>query len=210
MSYIAIVDYGVGNLFSIASSLKYLEIESVVTNDAEVLKGASHIILPGVGAFGDAMEKLKSTGLIPVLTELVNEGKPIMGICLGMQMLFEKSYEYGEHEGLGYLKGTVRPLEEAFKAENIDLKIPHMGWNSLTFAKTDSSVLKYVTEGDFVYFVHSYYAADCDDALVAWADYGVKVPAVVARGNVFGCQFHPEKSGNIGLSILRAFAEGEK
>jgi len=207
MSYTAIVDYGVGNLFSIASSLKYLEIESIVTKDAEVLRNASHIILPGVGAFGDAMEKLKSTGLVPVLNELVKEGKPIMGICLGMQMLFEKSYEYGEHEGLGWIKGTVRPLEEAFEAEEIDLKIPHMGWNSLTFAKTGSPVLKYTQEGDFVYFVHSYYAADCDDALAAWADYGVKIPAVVAKDNVFGCQFHPEKSGNIGLSILKAFSE---
>ncbi|MBQ8830455.1 MAG: imidazole glycerol phosphate synthase subunit HisH [Oscillospiraceae bacterium] len=207
MSYTAIVDYGVGNLFSIASSLKYLEIESVVTNDAEILKGASHIILPGVGAFGDAMEKLKSTGLVPVLTELVKEGKPIMGICLGMQMLFEKSFEYGEHEGLGWIKGIVRPLEESFKAKNIDLKIPHMGWNSLTFAKTGTPVLKYVKEGDFVYFVHSFYADDCADALKAWADYGVKIPAVVARDNVFGCQFHPEKSGNIGLSILKAFSE---
>ncbi|MBQ4039766.1 MAG: imidazole glycerol phosphate synthase subunit HisH [Oscillospiraceae bacterium] len=207
MSYTAIVDYGVGNLFSIASSLKYLEIESIVTKDAEVLRNASHIILPGVGAFGDAMEKLKSTGLVPVLNELVKEGKPIMGICLGMQMLFEKSYEYGEHEGLGWINGTVRPLEEAFETEKIDLKIPHMGWNSLTFAKTGSPVLKYTQEGDFVYFVHSYYAADCDDALIAWADYGVKIPAVVAKDNVFGCQFHPEKSGNIGLSILKAFSE---
>ncbi len=207
MSYTAIVDYGVGNLFSIASSLKYLEIESVVTKDAEVLKNASHIILPGVGAFGDAMEKLKSTGLVPVLNELVKAGKPIMGICLGMQMLFEKSYEYGEHEGLGWIKGTVRPLEEAFEAEKIELKIPHMGWNSLTFAKTGSPVLKYTQEGDFVYFVHSYYAADCNDALIAWADYGVRIPAVVAKDNVFGCQFHPEKSGNIGLSILKAFSE---
>ena len=207
MSYTAIVDYGVGNLFSIASSLKYLEIESIVTKDAEVLRNASHIILPGVGAFGDAMEKLKSTGLVPVLNELVKEGKPIMGICLGMQMLFEKSYEYGEHEGLGWITGTVRPLEEAFEAEGIDLKIPHMGWNSLTFAKTGSPALKYTQEGDFVYFVHSYYAADCDDALAAWADYGVKIPAVVAKDNVFGCQFHPEKCGNIGLNILRAFSE---
>ena len=207
MSYTAIVDYGVGNLFSIASSLKYLEIESVVTNDAEVLRNASHIILPGVGAFGDAMEKLKSTGLVPVLNELVKEGEPIMGICLGMQMLFEKSYEYGEHEGLGWIKGNVCPLEETFENEKIDLKIPHMGWNSLTFAKTGSSVLKYTKEGDFVYFVHSYYASGCDDALVAWADYGVKIPAVVAKDNVFGCQFHPEKSGNIGLGILKAFSE---
>ena len=207
MSYTAIVDYGVGNLFSIASSLKYLEIESIVTKDAEVLRNASHIILPGVGAFGDAMEKLKSTGLVPVLNELVKEGKPIMGICLGMQMLFEKSYEYGEHEGLGWIKGTVRPLEKAFEAEKIDLKIPHMGWNSLTFAKTGSPVLKYTQEGDFVYFVHSYYAADCGDALAAWADYGVRIPAVVAKDNVFGCQFHPEKSGNIGLNILKAFSE---
>ena len=207
MSYTAIVDYGVGNLFSIASSLRYLETESIVTNDADVLSGASHIILPGVGAFGDAMEKLKSTGLVPVLTELVKEGKPIMGICLGMQMLFEKSFEYGEHEGLGWIKGTVRPIEEAFKAKELDLKIPHMGWNSLTFAKTDCPVLKYIAEGDFVYFVHSYYAADCDDSLAAWADYGVKIPAVVSHGNIYGCQFHPEKSGNIGLSILKAFSE---
>ena len=207
MSYTAIVDYGVGNLFSIASSLKYLDIDSVVTNDAEKIKNASHIILPGVGAFGDAMEKLKSTGLVPVLEEQVKKGTPLMGICLGMQMLFEKSYEYGEHEGLGWIKGSVCPLEEALRETDTKLKIPHMGWNSLTFAKTGVPVLQYVEEGAFVYFVHSFYATDCDDALAAWSEYRVKIPAVVARDNVFGCQFHPEKSGNVGLSILRAFSE---
>ena len=207
MSYTAIVDYGVGNLFSIVSSLKYLGIESVVTAKADELDNASHIILPGVGAFGDAMEKLNGTGLIPVMSEQVKKGKPVMGICLGMQMLFEKSYEYGEHSGLGWIKGSVCPFEEAFKEKNATLKIPHMGWNSLAFAKSASPVLKYITEGDFVYFVHSYYANNCDEAVSAWAEYGVKVPAVVERDNVFGCQFHPEKSGKVGLEILRAFSE---
>ena len=207
MSCMAIVDYGVGNLFSIASSLKYLNIDSVVTASPEKLENASHIVLPGVGAFGDAMKKLSDTGLIPVLEEQIKKGKPIMGICLGMQMLFEKSYEYGEHFGLGWIDGSVCPLEDALADRGISLKIPHMGWNDLVFAKRDNPVLKYIKEGDFVYFVHSYYATDCEEAVAAWAEYGVKVPAVVERGNVFGCQFHPEKSGNVGLEILRAFSE---
>lgn len=207
MSYTAIVDYGVGNLFSIASSLKYLEIESVVTNDAEVLRNASHIILPGVGAFGDAMEKLKSTGLVPVLNELVKEGKPIMGICLGMQMLFEKSYEYGEHDGLGILSGRVIGMDGTIPS---GLAIPHIGWNALHFQNKDCPLFRYIKENDCVYFVHSYHAVDCSDSLAATTEYGLELTAAVAKENVFGCQFHPEKSGNVGLNILRAFCETEE
>lgn len=205
MSYTAIVDYGVGNLFSISSSLKYLDIDSVVTKDADVLKNASHIILPGVGAFGDAMEKLKSTGLVPVLNDLVKTGKPIMGICLGMQMLFETSYEYGEHQGLGLLKGRVIGMDGTIPS---DLQIPHIGWNALHFTK-ESPLFRYLKEGDCVYFVHSYYADNCTDSITATAEYGIPITAAVERGNVFGCQFHPEKSGEAGLSILRAFCETE-
>ena len=204
MSYTAIVDYGVGNLFSIASSLKYLDIEIVVTNDAEVLKNASHIILPGVGAFGDAMEKLKSTGLVPVLNDLVKEGKPIMGICLGMQMLLEKSFEYGEHCGLGLIGGEIRPISETIPA---GLKIPHIGWNPLIFRGEKSPIFKYINDGDCVYFVHSYHGTNCEENTIATTEYGAILTAAVARDNVFGCQFHPEKSGEVGLSILRAFNE---
>jgi len=206
MSYTAIVDYGVGNLFSIASSLKYLEIESIVTKDAEVLRNASHIILPGVGAFGDAMEKLKSTGLVPVLNELVKEGKPIMGICLGMQMLFDKSFEYGEHEGLGLIGGSVRSIEESIPS---DLKIPHIGWNALHFVGEKHPIFRHINEGDCVYFVHSYAGVDCDADTIATTEYGAPLTAAVARGNICGCQFHPEKSGKVGLAILRGFCEWE-
>lgn len=207
MNYTAIIDYGVGNLFSIVSSLKYLNIDSVVTHDPEKIRNASHIILPGVGAFGDALDKLENSRLIPTLDEQVKNGKPIMGICLGMQLLFEKSYEYGEHDGLGWIKGRVMPLQDTLKREKSDLKIPHMGWNSLVIAKTGCPVLKYTSEGDYVYFVHSYYADQCDENIAAWAEYGIKIPAVIERDNIFGCQFHPEKSGKTGLDILRAFSE---
>ncbi len=200
---LAIIDYGVGNLFSLKCSLLKIGVDAVVTNDPETIKKANRIILPGVGAFGDASEKLKETGLIPVIKEEVKKGKPLMGICLGMQLLFEKGYEYGEHDGLGLLKGKVVPLEGAIPQE---LQIPHMGWNSLDFKKS-SPLFKYLNDGDFVYFVHSYYATDCDDSLIATAEYGIPVTAAVGKGNVFGCQFHPEKSGDTGLSILKAFNE---
>ena len=200
---IAVVDYGVGNLFSLISSLKAIGAESIVTSDPEVIKRADKLILPGVGAFGDARNKLAESGLDTIIIEQAQKGKPLMGICLGMQMLFEKSYEYGEHEGLKLLKGSVVPMEGRLKSE---YKIPHIGWNALTFNK-DSQILKYIGEGDCVYFVHSYYAVDCEDSLVATAEYDKEITAVVQRDNVYGCQFHPEKSGKVGLNILKAFSE---
>ena len=200
---IAIIDYGVGNLYSLHSSLAYLKTDSVVTRSAEVLRQADKIILPGVGAFGDAMARLTDTGLVPVIKELAAEGKPILGICLGMQMLFEKSFEYGEHDGLGLIGGRICPLRDDIDPE---AKVPHMGWNSLDF-KADSPLLKYIREGDFVYYVHSYYAKNCGAATAASSEYGVSVPGLVQCGNVFGTQFHPEKSGDVGLRILKAFAE---
>ena len=204
---VAIVDYGVGNLFSLKSSFGAIGAEVTVTADPEILQKADCVLLPGVGAFEDAANKLRSTGLDKVLKELAQQGKPLMGICLGMQMLFEKSYEYGCHEGLGLLKGAVRPIRDVIPA---DYKIPHIGWNGLIF-KQDSPLLKYVNPGDCVYFVHSYYAADCGSAVIATAEYGAELTAAVGAGNVFGCQFHPEKSGEVGLKILKAFVEmGEK
>ena len=200
---IAIVDYGVGNLFSLNSSLQMIGAESIVTADPAVLRSADKILLPGVGAFEDAARKLRDSGLAQLLKELAAEGKPLLGICLGMQMLFEKSYEYGEHEGLGLIPGNVRPIRDVIPA---DYKIPHIGWNALQL-KQDSPIFKYVKEGDCVYFVHSFYAADCDADVIATAEYGAELTAAVARGNVYGCQFHPEKSGNVGLNILKAFAE---
>ena len=200
---VAIVDYGVGNLFSLQSSFAAIGAEVTVTADPEVLRSADCILLPGVGAFEDAAKKLRCTGLDTVLKELAGKGKPLMGICLGMQMLFERSYEYGCHEGLGLLKGSVRPIRDVIPA---DYKIPHIGWNGLVFKKA-SPLLKYVQPGDHVYFVHSYYAADCGSAVIATAEYGAELTAAVGEGNVFGCQFHPEKSGEVGLKILKAFVE---
>ena len=203
---IAVIDYGVGNLFSLSSSLAYLGLENKVTRSARELDEASHIILPGVGAFGDAMEKLASTGLVPELERQAENGKPLLGICLGMQLLFEKSYEYGEHAGLGLLPGSVCPLEPDLAAAGFSYKVPHIGWNSLHLVRPENPLMANTREGDFVYFVHSFYAKGCGDALVAGAEYGVTVPGAVARGNVYGCQFHPEKSGEAGLRIPRAFA----
>ncbi|MDL2287743.1 imidazole glycerol phosphate synthase subunit HisH [Eubacteriales bacterium OttesenSCG-928-G02] len=200
---IAIIDYGVGNLFSLSASLKYLNIQSVITNDYHIISSCDKIILPGVGAFGNAMEKLKNTQLIPFLNEQVTNGKPILGICLGMQLLFEKSYEYGIHEGLKYLKGDIVPLSNDLP-ENIT--IPHMGWNSLRFIKPNK-LLKYINEGEFVYYVHSFYAKNCEESLVASSCYGVSIPGIVSNNNVYGTQFHPEKSGKTGLNILKAFSE---
>ena len=200
---IAIVDYGVGNLFSLNSSLEMIGAESIVTADSQVLRSADKILLPGVGAFEDAAKKLRDSGLADLLKELVGQGKPLLGICLGMQLLFEKSYEYGEHEGLALIPGSVRPIRDVIPG---DYKIPHIGWNGLHF-RQENPLFKYVNEGDCVYFVHSFYAADCDDSVVATAEYGAELTAAVAKGNVYGCQFHPEKSGNVGLAILKAFNE---
>ncbi|MBQ7897420.1 MAG: imidazole glycerol phosphate synthase subunit HisH [Clostridia bacterium] len=202
---IAIIDYGVGNLFSLSSSLKAVGADTVLTSDPDEIRAADKIILPGVGAFGDARQKLCDTGLDRVVIEEVKKGKKIFGICLGMQLLFEKSFEYGEHEGLGLLKGAVVPMEGKIP---VDFKIPHIGWNALD-KKKEHPIFKYIKTGDFVYFVHSYFAADCDDSLLATTDYGREMTAAVALNNVTGTQFHPEKSGEVGLSILRAFNEWE-
>ena len=201
---IAIIDYGVGNLFSLCSSLNSIGAEAVVTPDPDTIRLADRIILPGVGAFADAAEKLRASGLDQVLLEEAARGKPVMGICLGMQMLFEESHEYGIHKGLGLIPGRVIPMAGYIPA---DLKVPHIGWNPLIVKGNKHPLLRYVEEGDCVYFVHSYFATDCADAVIATAEYGREVTAAVACGNVMGCQFHPEKSGKVGLSILKAFCE---
>ncbi len=203
---IAIIDYGVGNLFSLCSSFQRIGAEAVVTSDPKVIEAAEKLVLPGVGAFGDAIEKLKGLGLDAVLKQQAAKGKPVLGICLGMQLLFENSFEYGEHEGLGLLKGSVVQMEGRIP-EN--LKIPHIGWNALHMTRK-SRLFRYIQEGDFVYFVHSYYASGCEESLIATAEYGAQLTAAVEQGNVMGCQFHPEKSGEVGLKILRAFCEREE
>ena len=202
---IAIVDYGVGNLFSLISSFKKIGADIVVTADAEVIRAADRIILPGVGAFEDAVKKLRESGLDKVLIDETQKGKKLMGICLGMQMLFEKSYEYGCHNGLGLLRGSIVPMQDAIPA---NLKIPHIGWNALHFTR-DGNLFKYIKNNDCVYFVHSFYATDCDDSVIATTEYGKMLTAAVQKDNIMGCQFHPEKSGEVGLNILRAFCEME-
>ena len=200
---VAIVDYGVGNLFSLKSSFAAIDVKAIVTSDPSEILGADRIILPGVGAFEDAARKLKESGLDKVLKQAVDKGIPVMGICLGMQMLFDKSFENGEFEGLGFVKGEVRPIKEVIPK---DLKIPQIGWNALSIKKP-SKIFKYIKDGDYVYFVHSYYAANCNDSLIADTNYGAPLTAAVQNGNVYGCQFHPEKSGDVGLRILKAFCE---
>ena len=200
---IAIVDYGVGNLFSLLSSLKSLGLEACVSSDPERIRSADRVILPGVGAFGDAAAKLRESGLDRTVLEEAKAGKPLLGICLGMQLLFDRGYEFGEHEGLGLLRGSVISMEGTIPA---GLKIPQMGWNAL-IQKHAHPLLKSVQEGDCVYFVHSYYATDCDESLIASTEYGMEITAAVAKDNVMGCQFHPEKSGKVGLGILKAFSE---
>ena len=201
---IAIIDYGVGNLFSLKSSFAFLGEEVVVTSDEAVIAKADRVILPGVGAFEDAARKLRESGMDKIVIREAEAGKPLLGICLGMQMLFEKSYEYGEHEGLGLIKGSIRAIRDVIPA---DYKVPHIGWNSLSFGGKKSPLFKYLNEGDYVYFVHSFYGADCDESVIATTEYGATLTAAVADGNVFGTQFHPEKSGEVGLAILRAFCE---
>ena len=201
---VAIIDYGVGNLFSLQSSFAHIGEEAVVTSDPAVIAAADQVILPGVGAFGDAAKKLRDSGMAEVVLAEAAAGKPLMGICLGMQLLFEKSYEYGEHEGLGLLKGSVVPMAGKLPKE---LKIPQIGWNALHLCGKPSPVLKYLKEDDYVYFVHSFFAEDCEDSLIATTEYGIEMTAAVGKGNVFGCQFHPEKSGSVGLGILKAFCE---
>ena len=200
---IAIVDYGVGNLFSLSSSVRSLGAEVRVTRDAADLRAADHILLPGVGAFADAMAKLEATGLVPVLREETQK-KPLLGICLGMQLLFEKSYEYGEHAGLGFIQGEVCPLEPDLTDKS--LKVPQIGWNALHIVK-DDPLFKYIHEGEYVYYVHSYYGKNCTESTLATSEYSIPVTGAVRAGKVYGTQFHPEKSGDTGLRILKAFAE---
>ena len=195
---VGIIDYGVGNLFSLRSSFASIGVEAFVSGDAAELAKADRLVLPGVGAFGDAAEKLRQSGLDSFVKEQAASGKPLLGICLGMQLLFEKSFEYGEHEGLGLLKGQVVGMAGKLPAA---LKIPHMGWNALSLTKP----AKLLKDGSYVYFVHSFYAENCEDSLAAVTDYGIPITAAVEQGNIFGCQFHPEKSGTVGLEILKVF-----
>lgn len=200
---IAIVDYGVGNLFSLCSSFQKIGAEAVVTSEKRVIENAEKIILPGVGAFEDAAKKLRETGLGELVKAQAKSGKYMMGICLGMQMLFDKSYEYGCHDGLGLISGNVTPIK-GFVRDG--LKIPHIGWNALHFPR-EHFLFRYLKEGDYAYFVHSYHATDCKDSVIATTEYDKELTAAVAKDNVLGCQFHPEKSGDVGLNILRAFVE---
>lgn len=203
---LAVVDYGVGNLFSLTSSLRAVHADACVTNDTDVLRKADGILLPGVGAFGDAAEKLRHSGLAESICCEASNGKPLLGICLGMQLLFETGLEYGIHSGLGLLKGCVRPLEGYIPST---LKIPQIGWNALHITESGmkSPLFKDTRNGDYVYFVHSYYASECEDSLLATTEYGNEVTAAVGKNNIYGCQFHPEKSGNVGLRILKSFSE---
>ncbi len=204
---IAIIDYGVGNLFSLTASLEYLGAETMVTNKKENIEAADRIILPGVGAFEDAIAKLKATGLVDTIVKETSNGKPLLGICLGMQLLFEESHEYGVHKGLGLIKGVIASIDEDLKKQDIEgLKVPHIGWNALSF-KEDEPLFKYIKQGDCVYYVHSFYGKDCQDSTIATSMYGVRITGAVRNGNVYGTQFHPEKSGDVGLDILRAFME---
>ena len=205
---IAIIDYGVGNLFSLSASLKFLGAETKVTNKEEDLRTADRIILPGVGAFEDAIAKLRATGLVEAILEETEKGKPLLGICLGMQLLFETSYEYGEHKGLGLITGEIASIEADLPARpsGEKLKVPHIGWNSLHL-KNEDPLFKYIKEGDYVYYVHSFYGKNCLENTIASSNYDIEITGAVRRGSVYGTQFHPEKSGNVGLNILRAFME---
>ncbi len=205
---IAIIDYGVGNLFSLSASLKFLGAETKVTNKEEDLRTADRIILPGVGAFEDAIAKLRATGLVEAILEETEKGKPLLGICLGMQLLFETSYEYGEHKGLGLIPGEIASIEADLPARpsGEKLKVPHIGWNSLHL-KNEDPLFKYIKEGDYVYYVHSFYGKNCLENTIASSNYDIEITGTVRRGSVYGTQFHPEKSGNVGLNILRAFME---
>lgn len=203
---IAIIDYGVGNLFSLKCSLKYIGFDAEITSDVSKIKKSDRIILPGVGAFSDAIKKLRESGLDKVIIEQTEKGKPLLGICLGMQMLFEKSYEHGEHDGLALIKGQVVPISNVVSE---DYKIPHIGWNALKFPenKEKSLLFKYVNKCEYVYFVHSFFATDCDDSRTAFSEYGANLTAAAEKKNVYGTQFHPEKSGEVGLNILKVFCE---
>lgn len=203
---IAIIDYGVGNLFSLKSSFAAIGADTVVTGDPAIIRSAEKLVLPGVGAFGDAAALLRRNGLDKLVKEEASGGKPLLGICLGMQLLFDYSLEYGRHEGLGLIPGSVRPIGDYIP---LGYKIPHIGWNALRFpaGKPVSPLFRHIREGDCVYFVHSFCGAECSESVIASAEYGADLTAAVARENVFGVQFHPEKSGDVGLNILRAFCE---
>ena len=203
---VAIIDYGVGNLFSLKSSLCSIGADVIVTSEKDIIEKTEKIILPGVGAFEDAAKKLKESGLGDIVINEAKKGKPLLGICLGMQLLLEKSFEFGEHEGLGLIKGEIRPINEVIPS---DYKIPHIGWNSLKFTDKKSELFKYINDGDFVYFVHSFYGVKCEENVIATAEYGAELTAAVQKENIYGCQFHPEKSGDVGLNILKAFCEME-
>ena len=200
---IAIIDYGVGNLFSLKSSFAAIGEEAAATGDPDIIRKADKLILPGVGAFEDAAVKLKESGIAEVIKEEAASGKPLLGICLGMQLLFDRSLEYGEHDGLGLIKGVVKPMEGLISPE---LKIPHIGWNPLIIKK-EHPLFSKINNGDCVYFVHSFFADECEDAVIATAEYDIELTAAVAKDNIMGCQFHPEKSGDVGLDILRAFCK---
>ncbi|MGF2942204.1 imidazole glycerol phosphate synthase subunit HisH [Enterococcus xiangfangensis] len=204
---LAIIDYGVGNLFSLARSLESLGVKCQITRSLTELTAAERIILPGVGAFGDARKKLDELSLVEPIQELAASGKPFLGICLGMQLLFDKSEEFGDHSGLGLIPGRIVSMRGAFEQASIDLKVPQIGWNKLNVHNHQSPLVKSLGENDFVYYVHSYYATDCQEHLVADSEYGISIPGIVQNKNVFGTQFHPEKSGTVGLNILKAFTE---
>ena len=207
MGAVTVIDYGVGNLFSLTSSLRYIGAECNISSDFYEILAAERVILPGVGAFGDAVEQLRASGLVPAIMELAARGTPLLGICVGMQLLFEESLEFGRHEGLGLLRGSISPLDVDIAAAGFSLKVPQMGWNKLRVLSRDCPILSRSSNDEFFYFVHSYYAKGCEGSVAADVEYGINVPAVVSKGNVHGTQFHPEKSGSAGLDILRAFCE---
>ena len=194
-----ILDYNVGNLDSVLKGFERVGIKAIVSKDIDVIKNATSLILPGVGAFKESMDSLNASGLVPTIMEHINKGKYLLGICLGMQLLYEDSYEFGYHKGLGVIKGSIKKIEG-------NVKIPHMGWNNLRFNKEDK-ILKYIKEDDYVYFVHSYYVSSNNEELLVYTNYGPLIPAIVRRGNVYATQFHPEKSGEVGLKILKAYGE---
>ena len=202
---VTVIDYGLSNLLSVERALTHLGAQVEITGQADQIRRAGALVLPGVGAFRDGMSGLEKLGLIPVLREKCAQGTPLLGICLGMQLLFDKSYEYGEHAGLGLIPGQVCPLEDDLK--NKALKVPHIGWNALHLTRPEDPLFKYVNEGECVYYVHSYYAKNCAESTLATSEYELPVTGAVRRGLVYGTQFHPEKSGDTGLRLLKAFAE---
>lgn len=194
-----IVDYGLGNLGSVIRGFARVGIETKISRDLDEIKNADSLILPGVGAFRDAINSLNDLELVQPIKDFVKSGKHMIGICLGMQLLYEKSYEHEEYEGLGLIEGDINFLD-------VDLKVPHMGWNNLKFEK-DDEILKYINEDSYVYFVHSYFANSSNKELIAFAEYEKKIPGIVRKDNIYGLQFHPEKSGEVGENILKAYKE---